>query len=661
MFEKLFPKLRISLKIKITFLFLMLVLGMMAAVTYIFTIREMNLRAEQVSLRMERLANNIATIRSVETEDWEMYQSYIDNQIRLNPDIVYIAIFDDHNKLQASSLNLDWIDVDNARPLNSFEQVNIVTQLDQRQIAAESQQDLEAKSVNILIGDQNLGTVKVGFSLVELNDAIRQNLIWNLELAAIFTVIAIIASYYTSHRIVIPLNRLTNAMMRISQGDLDQQVTITSRDEIGEMTDTFNYMTRGLREKSLIETFSHELGFTIELKKICDLMVQRIVNGLSSRQGYLFIRHTTSNPESFQLISAFPHSFEKTFACNRDETLCYYLKSTARPLPLYLMSKYSDFAQKVRISAYVDDNSLVCPILIKQEVAGILLLATNESHTSFSDEEKSFLATLLGQGAFAIESALLYEELTEQERLKRELEIARAVQNRLLPQDSPHISALDISGICIPATEIGGDYFDYFQLSDHTLGIVIADVTGKGTSAAFYMAMVKGMMLSLTHIYNSPKELLCELNRRLYGSMDQKVFVTMIYAVLNWKRRTLVLARAGHNALLIKRCQDCDIDVLIPPGIGLGLEQGILFNKTIEEQTVKLKSEDCIVFYTDGISEAMNEHMDEFGEEELIRTIANSEQRAADAIQHEVLNAISAFTNNAPQHDDMTMITVSVT
>ena len=141
----------------------------------------------------------------------------------------------------------------------------------------------------------------------------------------------------------------------------------------------------------------------------------------------------------------------------------------------------------------------------------------------------------------AIENALLLNELTEQERLKRELEIARTVQNSLLPQSNPEISGLDIDGLCIPATEIGGDYFDFFPLDNHTLGIAIADVTGKGTSAAFYMAVVKGIMLSLTPIFSSPQQLLSELNRRLYGTMERKIFVTMIYGIFDIKKNKLTL------------------------------------------------------------------------------------------------------------------------
>ena len=262
---------KISLKFKIALVFTLLVIVMMGAVTYIFTIRELDLRVEQVKLRMERLAQNIATIRSVETEDWDVYQTYINNQLTLNADIVYIAIFDEKNRLKVHSLNRDWVDLDTPQPLSREEQTNIIIQLDQRQIADESQKDLESKSVNIIIGEQNLGIVKVGFSLVDLNDEMKANLIRNFELAGVFLLLVIIASIFISHKIVTPLNKLTRSMEQISKGDLNQELYIKSRDEIGEMAKTFNFMTKGLQEKEQIESFSRELGFTLEFKKITQL------------------------------------------------------------------------------------------------------------------------------------------------------------------------------------------------------------------------------------------------------------------------------------------------------------------------------------------------------------------------------------------------------
>ena len=303
---------------------------------------------------------------------------------------------------------------------------------------------------------------------------------------------------------------------------------------------------------------------------------------------------------------------------------------------------------------------LITPIIIQKGLIGIFVLGPKPDHTPYTKAEKHYLRTLIGQSGFAVENVLLWEELTEQERLQRELEIARNVQKNLLPQEHPRIAGLDIDGICIPAEEVGGDYYDYFHIDDHTTGIAIADVTGKGTSASFYMALVKGMMLSLTSIYRSPQKLLMELNRRLYGVMDSKTFVTMSYAVLDTKKRQLTLARAGHNALILQNSERSYIECLAPEGIGLGLEHGDTFDRTIIEKQIEYHSGDTFVFYTDGISEAMNAQREEFGEERLIRLIESSDHQKSRDIRDSIIENVRAFVRDAPQHDDITMVVLKV-
>lgn len=647
-------KLKISLKFKIAFLFILLVVIMMTTVTYIFTIRERNLRLEQVKLRMERLANNIATIRSVETEDWDVYQTYIDNQITLNPDIVYIAIFNEMSELKSYALNLEWIDVSDYHRLDRTEQAKIVRLLDQRQLAEESQRDLESKAVNIIIGDQNLGTVKVGFSLVELNDELRENLTRNLELALVFILLAIVVSYYMSKRIVTPLGKLTAAMFNISKGDLRQKLSIRSSDEIGEMANTFNFMTKGLLEKGQIERFSRELGFAVELEKLTSLIVERIVIALDAKQGALFLKDRDSLTR-YHLNASYPRVAGKDITLDINEELDAYFLDKGAPQETGTIPERFELVAQLNRCCAIGKLSFVAPITAKNQLIGILLL---EATNVYSDGEKAFLSTLIGQSAFAIQNAFLYQELTEQERLKRELEIARMIQIGLLPQATPENTELDIDGICIPATEIGGDYYDFFRLNDRSVGIAIADVTGKGASAAFYMAVVKGMMLSSTAVFSSPKNLLCELNKRLYGKMDRKIFITMIYAVFDTRKRILKFARAGHNSLILRRANDSKIDCLEPPGISLGLAPSDLFDENISEQQVTYESGDAFLFYTDGVSEAMNIRKEEFGEQRLLETIRKSGFRTANQVREATIQAVNSFVQDAPQHDDMTMVTV---
>jgi serine phosphatase RsbU (regulator of sigma subunit)/HAMP domain-containing protein/preprotein translocase subunit YajC len=653
-------KLKISLKLKITFVLLLLVIVMMTTVGYIFTVREQNLRVEQVKERMERLARNIATIRSVETEDWDVYQNYIDNQIKVNPDIVYIAIFDERGELKVNSLNSDWLALDSQRPLTNYEQANIVLRLDQRQVAAESQKDIESQSVNIIIGDRNLGTVNIGFSLVDLNDEMKSNLYRNLLLDAFFIFLAIIFSFIISSRIVIPLGKLTKAMEKISRGDFNQKLFISSRDEIGEMAKTFNFMANELQEKQVFENFSHELAFTIELEKISSLITERIAQALNSKQAYFFLKEN-EQASQFDLVAAYPQKMNEKVTLAKNQQLCELAIRSRKPLSQKDFETHPELLSLLGKLDAINENALICPLIIKDKVPGILILGESNQNKPYSESEISFLNILLAQGSVAIENALLYVELTEQERLKHELGIARNVQLNLLPQKNPQISGLDIDGICIPAAEVGGDYFDYFVLDNQTLGIVVADVTGKGTSAAFYMAVVKGIMLSLTSIYSSPGQLLKELNRRLLGIMDRKVFITMIYATVDVHKKVLKFARAGHNALIMRNSKNSKIECLTPKGIGLGLAHDSLFDQHISEETINFQTGDTFLFYTDGISEAMNEQLDEFGEQRLVEIVAQLKDGNAQQLREGIIQAIDQFVQKAAQHDDITLVTLKAT
>ncbi len=244
-------------------------------------------------------------------------------------------------------------------------------------------------------------------------------------------------------------------------------------------------------------------------------------------------------------------------------------------------------------------------------------------------------------------------------RFKEELKIASRVQQNLLPGKNPDLKNYHIHGICMPAAEIGGDYFDYFKIDTDLYGITIADVTGKGASAAFYMAMVKGLMLSLTQKPLSPKQLLSEANKLLYGMMDRRVFITMIYALIDFKNGTLSFSRAGHNSLLIKDIHSGSVESLEPEGIGLGLEKGELFDANIHENTIRLNGHQIVLFYTDGIVEAMNESGEEYGEDRLIQYVKNSRHQNAEAFNRSLIAELRSFMGRTAQHDDMTLISLS--
>lgn len=252
--------------------------------------------------------------------------------------------------------------------------------------------------------------------------------------------------------------------------------------------------------------------------------------------------------------------------------------------------------------------------------------------------------------------------ITERVRMSKELEIARQVQMKLLPADSPRIDGFEMEGICIPANEVGGDYYDFIPMDDSRLAVVIGDVSGKGVPAAIYMTLTKGIIHSQAEheLTFSPEQVLTRVNRSLYQMMDQKSFVTLFFGILDVKQKTLNYSRAGHNPLLYFRRTDNRIITLKPSGIALGIEKGDLFSHSIREEKIQLEKDDIIVFYTDGFSEAMNKELDEFGEHRLMDTVQNHKDKPVSEIIERVVADVDAFTKGYPQHDDMTMVIVKV-
>ena len=281
-----------------------------------------------------------------------------------------------------------------------------------------------------------------------------------------------------------------------------------------------------------------------------------------------------------------------------------------------------------------------------------------------SSDQLGELAGSFNQMIGSIESLL--QTAAEKKRLEEELRIARQIQMSLLPRGTLDTPGLAITALCVPAREVGGDYYDFFRLPNDRLGVLIADVSGKGTSAALYMAELKGLVLSLSQIYLSPRQLLTEVNRIISDNLDARSFITMTYAVIDMVAGTMTYARAGHTPLIYLgggNGSGKDVQILTPSGLVVGLRipgAHEKFIELLEEDTIALGTGDVIVLYTDGITEAMNQDADLFGDARLSRIVEEHGHLDSGELRERILREIEAFVGSADQHDDMTMILIKV-
>ncbi len=264
------------------------------------------------------------------------------------------------------------------------------------------------------------------------------------------------------------------------------------------------------------------------------------------------------------------------------------------------------------------------------------------------------------------EVTTLLGEVAEKGRMEQEMNAAREIQQKLLPPAPGNISGLTLSAFCEPAREVAGDYYDFLPISDTKLGVLIADVAGKGLAAGLYMAQLKVIVQSLARLHHEPREFLIAVNRVVAQNLDGKSFITMTYGVIDLERREMRFARAGHCPLIhvpgrepagLRRAE-----VLAPDGlvVGLNIDDGQLFESILQERTLVLGSGDLLVLFTDGISETMNEAFDCYGEGRLSKVIEQYAHLPFDQLRSYILAELRAFSGAADQHDDMTMILMRV-
>jgi sigma-B regulation protein RsbU (phosphoserine phosphatase) len=250
--------------------------------------------------------------------------------------------------------------------------------------------------------------------------------------------------------------------------------------------------------------------------------------------------------------------------------------------------------------------------------------------------------------------------ITERERMAKELEIARRVQMSLLPKVNPVVPGYDIAGVCLPALEVGGDYYDFVMLGGRKIGIAIGDVSGKGVPAAIYMTLTKGILQSHAEDNISPKVVLSKVNSLMYKTIERNSFVSMFYAILDVQQMSIRFARAGQCPVIVAQRSGEEGKFLTPKGMALGLENGRIFDSVLEEQELDLQSGEVLVFYTDGFTEAMAPSGDEFGEQRLVDSIARHRSKPAHNMILGICGDVQRHIAERPQHDDMTMVVVKV-
>jgi len=299
------------------------------------------------------------------------------------------------------------------------------------------------------------------------------------------------------------------------------------------------------------------------------------------------------------------------------------------------------------------ESIAVAPLLVHNNVNGYLF-AGNLKYYTFDEDDEKTIGAFADYAAVALENSLLIKESIEKERLEKELDVAREIQRKIIPSDIPKSENLEIAALFVPAFEVGGDYYDFFKLDSKRLAFVIADVSGKGISAAFVMAEVKGVFESLSAVITEPKDLLARVNDILISSLAAKEFVTAVYGIINIETGKLTFARAGHTPVLL--IQNGKESQAIPKGIGLGLDKTERFLPLMEQMEIQLNNNDIVCLFTDGITEAQNKNLENYGMDKFSKLVTESSNNSLEDIANAVMRDVSLFSKDQSQHDDVTLV-----
>jgi phosphoserine phosphatase RsbU/P len=313
---------------------------------------------------------------------------------------------------------------------------------------------------------------------------------------------------------------------------------------------------------------------------------------------------------------------------------------------------------KLRASSFGSASVMITPLLYGRQNMGVLALGQAVKSAPFTASDFVIFKSIAEQSAFALYNAIIYSEANEKKRLDHDLHIAREIQRVLLPSVAPTVAGFEIHGLNIPANQVSGDYFDYIKVDDERLSVAIADVSGKGVPASLIMAICRSVLRSTAPGNASPADVLQKVNRQLYPDIKEDMFISMAYVVLDHAHNAVTLARAGHDAPLLYKHSTQTVTPVKPPGMAVGIDSGDVFDRITRDFSLELERGDCLIFYTDGVTEALNAEGDEFGLERMIKSVQASAMKGAAEITNRLTEEVRTFMGSQPQNDDITLIAI---
>ncbi|MCK9224220.1 MAG: SpoIIE family protein phosphatase [Candidatus Muirbacterium halophilum] len=300
------------------------------------------------------------------------------------------------------------------------------------------------------------------------------------------------------------------------------------------------------------------------------------------------------------------------------------------------------------------NSAFAAPLMYNEKLYAVILLGERKTNKPYSEQDEKIFSSLVQQAGFSLQNIALYNQYVEKQKIERDLELARDIQISLLPKNPPVINDYDIVATSLPAKQVGGDYYDFYKLSENSFWTILGDVSGKGIAAAILMSMVRSMLKVEIKNCSEAGELLTNLNNLVAGDIYEGKFITFFACYFDCLKNKMYFSNAGHLPTIIYKAKEKKIIEFEADALPIGIMEGVKY----PNRSVKIEKDDIIILYTDGINEAMNNEREEYGFERFHDIIIKNAKNTAPIIHRNILKSIEEFTENAPQHDDTTLIVI---
>jgi serine phosphatase RsbU (regulator of sigma subunit) len=411
-------------------------------------------------------------------------------------------------------------------------------------------------------------------------------------------------------------------------------------------------LQRAVEELSLLNELAGEIGASHDLQRITKRIVRQALRAVHAEEGVLAVLDDPSDEDALRTLVRTADGNRGGSALRADDHLLGWMHLNRRPLCLNAPHDDPRFANTPWPA---NVTSVLCvPLSARSRLIGMLTVFNKEG--GFDGGDERLLAILAAQSAQVIENARLVEEEKELVRMREEVHLARRIQQSLLPNGPPTLAGYDFAGLSLPAETVGGDYFDFIPIDEYHLAFCVGDVVGKGLPASLLMANTQATLRGQTGPGIASDACLERSNRFLHRALRPGTFVTLFYGVLDTATHRVRSANAGHNRPLLLRA-DGAVERLEHGGLVLGALAG----STYEEATHALHPGDLLLVYSDGLTEAMSDGREEFGEERAAEVLRAHRARPAAAVVDALVQAARAHAGATPQSDDITLVVVKRT